>query len=285
MLNFLSVDTEDYYHATNLEPVLPRSKWLSTESRVEQLVQRVLEILSIHNTKATFFVLGFIAKKHPKLVKTIAVAGHEIASHGFNHQLIYQLSQNDFYQDVSEAKTLLEDLVGQKVIGYRAPNFSITDATPWAHEILAKAGYLYDSSVYPIYHPRYSNPDKPLNPYRVVTDHGSLVVFPLAVVAYKIFTKNINLPAAGGAYWRLLPLSYTRWALKTINNRELRPAVCYFHPWELDSGQPYFAKLPLLSKIRHYQGLKSFPDKLERIIAINQFSTLKTYYEQVSDTL
>ena len=281
MLNYLSVDTEDYYHAASLEPVINRAQWLSTEPRIEQSVERILQLFANHSLRATFFVLGVVAKRHPSLVKIIAQAGHEIASHGYEHRLVYQQTPLEFATDITKTKLLLEDISGQEVIGYRAPNFSITNACPWAYQELAKANYKYDSSIYPIKHPRYSNADKPLAPYDVETPAGRIIVFPLAVLPLSLGKYTLHLPAAGGAYWRLFPLGYTKWALKKINASQDRGNVCYFHPWELDDGQPYFSALPLLARFRHYHGIGGMETKLEKLLTSFAFAPLADYYAMV----
>lgn len=256
--NTISIDVEQYYHAANLSRVAPRQRWPYLPSRIIESITLTLALLKQSNTKATFFVLGTVARRNKQLVRSIAEAGHEIASHGFRHQLAYEQTPRAFYRDVASARKLLEDISGTKVIGYRAPNFSITDQNPWAHDLLFEAGYRYDSSVFPTKHPRYSNLDKPKVAYfQSLERQRKLVVFPLAVAQLNVGTSVFPCPVGGGAYWRLLPRSYIKWGLDQLKQNEI-PANCYLHPWEIDAQQPVFADLSPLTKLRHYGGTKTF---------------------------
>jgi len=275
MVNAIGVDVEEYFHAENIRECLGRQIWYSAQSRVEKSVRQVLDLFSRANVQGTFFVLGHVAKRHRALIQEISTAGHEVASHGYFHRLAYRQSPVSFRRDVRTAKHLLEDLIGKEVVGYRAPSFSICDSSSWAYDELITCGYQYDSSVYPIRHPRYANIDKPISPYLVERDGGSIVELPLAVWDLSILGKEYHLPAAGGAYWRLFPGWYTRWALRSIAARQ-RPAVCYFHPWEIDPGQPYFKELSWTSRLRHYSRLGTFERRLEHILKQFSFGPLKT---------
>ena len=269
MSNILSIDVEEYFHANNIQQFSPISTWDNLESRVEASTYKILESLAKKNTTATFFILGYIAKKHSKLVKDIANAGHEVASHGNMHQLVYEQTQKEFYEDILTAKKILEDTVGKEVKGYRAPSFSIKDSTPWAHESLVQAGYEYDSSLYPVWHPRYANTGKNPNPHFIETKSGKLKIYPLATASL----LNKRLPIAGGAYWRLLPFSYIKWGKK--QKREC--SVYYFHPWEIDAEQPRYEQLGFLTKFRHYGKSSVFLDKIENILDLFSFKSFEEH--------
>lgn len=257
MLNAISVDVEEYFHAANLAPVAGPSKWRGLPSRVVPSTQAVLDLFAKHNTRGTFFILGYCARRYPQLVKDIAAAGHEIASHGYGHRIAYLQTPKQFARDVRIAKNILEDLSGQRVIGYRAPNFSITDRNLWAYDALIESGYLYDSSTYPIWHPRYANSARSTVPEMLHRSAGSLYSFPLAVAETRVGNKVFRLPVAGGAYWRLLSKTYCAWGLQRINSQG-NWFTSYFHPWELDNGQPVFSNLPLKTRIRHYGGIAKY---------------------------
>lgn len=254
--NAISVDLEEYYHAENVRTFFDSE----AQSRVVESTNKVLELFDKFNIKATFFVLGQVAKKQPELIKQIAASGHEIASHGYNHKIVYQQTRDEFIQDITDSKKLLEDLTGKKIKGYRAPNFSITKNVSWAFEEIKNAGYEYDSSVYPVRHDRYSNVNLPRFPYK---HNSGLIIIPLAT--YQL--SGLRLPCAGGAYWRLLPEFYTNFCLKGLNKKEEKPAFCYFHPWELDVEQPVAKDISFLKKLRHYGNTKKFPEILGRVFS------------------
>ena len=266
MLNVISIDVEEYFHAENIASVIGRRRWLSSPSRVEQSTKIVLELLARQNIRGTFFVLGRIARKHPSLVKDICACGHELASHGYSHRLAYQQSPKQFKHDVLRSKKLLEDLSGRAVYGYRAPNFSITGRNLWAYDLLIEAGYCYDSSRYPIWHPRYANQDKRLQPEVISGASGRIYVFPLAVSLLGILGKELRLPVAGGAYWRLFPNVLLKWGLRRIQKTSPGWFSCYVHPWEFDPAQPVATELSWLNKLRHYGGIKSFESKAEELL-------------------
>ncbi len=269
MTNILSIDVEEYFHANNIQQFCPIDTWDSLESRVEASTYKILESLEKKNAKATFFVLGYVANRHKQLVIDIAKAGHEIASHGNMHQLVYTQTSEEFYKDVLDAKKILEDIIGEEVKGYRAPSFSIKDSTPWAYDMLAKAGYSYDSSLYPVWHPRYSNTGKNPEPHIKETKFGSIKIYPLSTAM--LFDKR--LPIAGGAYWRLLPFPYIKWGMK--QKREC--SVYYFHPWEIDPEQPKYEQLGFLTKYRHYGKSNVFLKKIEDILDLFSFKSFKQY--------
>lgn len=264
MINALSVDVEEYFHATNLEPFAPPRRWHTLPSRVENSTRRVLDLFAKCNTKGTFFILGYVARRHPSLVKEIAGAGHEIASHGYGHRLAFSQTPKAYYRDVHRTKRLLEDISGTEVLGYRAPSFSITHANPWAYDQLLRAGYRYDSSIYPTWHPRYANLNRSPEPERIVRTGGQLKELPLAVACLPLVGgHHVRIPVAGGAYWRLFPRPLVAWGLGRINEREGRSFTCYLHPWELDNDQPRFPKMGYLTRVRHYGGVAAFDKRVE----------------------
>jgi polysaccharide deacetylase family protein (PEP-CTERM system associated) len=271
MLNVISIDVEEYFHAANLAAVVDSSKWSSMPSRVNYSTHKVMELLARTNTTATFFILGSVAQKSPQLVREIAQAGHEVASHGFGHQLSYEQTPAQFFNDVHYTKQMLEDLSGKPVRGYRAPNFSIKDGNAWAYDKLIEAGYRYDSSRYPIWHPRYANQDKSTKPEIVSREKGKLYIFPLAVDVVRVLGRELRLPVAGGAYWRLFPKACVLWGLRGIQTKEPGWFTCYFHPWELDPDQPFFNNLSFLTKLRHYGCIKTFERKAEQILLSFKF--------------
>lgn len=266
--NALSIDVEEYYHANNLNIVRPPSTWESLPSRVEGSTRQILEILDDYNVQATFFILGLVAEKYPSLVRAIFDAGHEVASHGYAHKLVYENTKEHFVEDIGKSKKILEDIIGEKVSGYRAPSFSIKDSTPWAYGVLVEAGYVYDSSLHPIWHPRYANADKP----RVAHKIGDLWIVPIGTA--EIFNK-CRLPCAGGAYWRLFPRALCDFLMKKAGT----PFTCYFHPWEMDPEQPRIKELGALTSLRHYGGIAKFEDTLKYFLTRHSFSSIKEAYQ------
>jgi polysaccharide deacetylase family protein (PEP-CTERM system associated) len=254
--NALTIDVEDYFQVSALAPYIARSEWDSRECRVERNVDRILSMLDEHGTQATFFTLGWIAERYPQLIRRIAAQGHEVASHGFGHQRASDLSQAAFRADVDSAKKILEDLCGAAVHGYRAPSFSIGPSNLWAFECLARAGYRYSSSIYPIRHDHYGMPDAPRFAHRV---HDELIELPITTL--RLF--NRNLPSSGGGYFRLLPYAMSRWMIKRVNVRELESAIFYFHPWEIDVDQPRIAGIDRKTRFRHYLNI----DRMEQRLA------------------
>lgn len=261
----LSIDVEEYYHAANLAAVAPPRVWRRLPSRVVISTAKVLDLFDRCNVKGTFFVLGCVAARSPRLVREIAARGHEIASHGYAHRLAYEQSPKQFARDIRRSRRLLEDLSGTPVLGYRAPNFSIREKNSWAYDALIDAGYLYDSSVYPVWHPRYANLGAPTAPFVLKRDRGSLFELPLAAVPLHLGSRELRLPTAGGAYWRLLPGGYTRWALRRLK-AEGRSIHCYAHPWEFDAEQPVFLRLPVRTHLRHYGRVATFERRAEAFL-------------------
>ena len=270
MINALSVDVEDWFQVTNFEGVIDRTDWDYCQSRVTNNVQRILDIFSAMDVKATFFVLGWIAERFPQLVLSIQERGHEISTHGYAHQQIQKQTKEQFRQDVTKAIQILEKLLGQKIIGYRAPSYSIVPETMWAWELLADLGIRYDSSVFPIKHDRYGISGLPRYPFTVDLKAGrELIEFPLSTV--RIFGKNI--PIAGGGYLRLYPYWFVKWAVKRIN-RQGHPAIFYLHPWEIDPFQPR-QEVSFFKKLRHYSNISGTEGKIRALIRDFQFAPVR----------
>jgi len=260
MTNVLTIDVEDYFQVSALAPYIPRNQWAQRECRVERNVDRILLMLDANQTKATFFTLGWIAKRYPHLVRRIVDNGHELASHGYGHQRVSDLTEATFSADIELAKKLLEDISGQEVRGYRAPSFSIGEGNLWAFDCLERAGYRYSSSIYPIRHDHYGMPDAPRFAHRV---RAGLLELP--VTTARFFDRNW--PASGGGYFRLLPYALSRWLLQQVNQRDRQPAIFYFHPWEIDAGQPRIAGISAKTRFRHYVNLQYTEGRLQRLIA------------------
>ena len=273
--NGLSVDVEDYYHAEAFADRIPRETWSQYPSRVVRNTHRVLELLEEAGARATFFVLGYVAKLEPALVRAIQQAGHEVACHSYMHRRVSTMEPAEFREDLRRAVSAIEDAGGQKIFGYRAPTFSIVEKSLWAVEILAEEGFLYDASVFPIRHDLYGFPTAPRFPFRWLC-RGGRSVYEIPPTTVSVLGQN--LPAAGGGYLRILPMWYTRWALERVRNREGRPGVVYFHPWELDPDQP---RLPgsFKSRLRHYRNLPLMAGRLRELLRSGRFVPLKTLLE------
>ena len=256
----MTVDVEDYFQVSAFDKHISREDWDNIPCRIPANVDRILNTFESENVKATFFVLGWVAKRFPGVVRDIGESGHEIASHGDDHSRVGNQSPAQFRNDVETTKNRLEDVSGAPISGYRAPSFSIGRETFWAHEVLSEVGYSYSSSVYPIQHDHYGLPDAPRFPFR--TNQNGLLEIPMSSV--RMFGRNW--PCAGGGYFRLLPLAYSKWATARINKKERMPAVFYFHPWELDANQPRIEGLPAKTKFRHYVNLDSFENRLIRML-------------------
>jgi len=260
LTNAMTIDVEDYFQVSAFAPYIARTEWTTRECRVERNVNLILELLQRHHTQATFFTLGWIAERYPQLVKKIVAQGHELASHGYGHQRASDQTPEDFYNDVSSAKALLEDLGGQAVQGYRAPSFSIGHGNLWAYDALLRAGYRYSSSIYPIAHDHYGMPDAPRFAHTV---RPGLLEVPITTV--RLFQRN--LPSSGGGYFRLLPYPVSRWLLQRVNTQDGQSGVFYFHPWELDPGQPRIAGINAKTRFRHYLNIHRMQTRLERLLA------------------
>ena len=257
--NALTIDVEDYFQVSAFAPYIARSEWEQRECRVVRNVSRILDLLAARGTHATFFTLGWIAERYPDLIRRIVREGHELASHGYGHERASDLDEAAFSQDIRRAKALLEDLSGTAVTGYRAPSFSIGTGNLWAFDCLARAGYLYSSSIYPIRHDHYGMPDSPRFAYRV--DAGLLEV---PITTLRVF--NRNLPSSGGGYFRLLPYALSRWMLRRVNAADGQAAIFYFHPWEIDVGQPRIPGIDRKTRFRHYVNIDRMEARLQSLL-------------------
>ena len=269
IVNAISIDVEDYFHVSVFDGLVPRHTWDDCESRVSANTERLMKILDEANVRGTFFVLGWVAERFPELVALIASQGHEIASHGLAHRLIYDQTRNAFRDDVRRAKRMLEDITGTPVNGFRAPSYSITPRSLWAIDILIEEGYTYDASIFPIPHDRYGIPISPRHPYRLDRPNGGLVEVPASTVRL----WRHNLPIAGGGYFRILPYAWTHWGISRLNHHERQPAVFYLHPWEIDPDQPRL-QAGMLSRFRHYRNLHKTEERLRRLLRDFRFGTL-----------
>ncbi|TWH97685.1 polysaccharide deacetylase family protein (PEP-CTERM system associated) [Sphingobium wenxiniae] len=260
MLNALSVDVEDWFQVGAFERTIRRDDWDGLTHRVERNTDAVLDLFDAAGVTATFFTLGWVAERYPALMRRIAGAGHEVASHGYDHARVFTFTPEQFRADLRKSRAILEDVSGQAVTGYRAPSFSIDPRTPWAHPILAEEGYRYSSSVAPIRHDHYGWPDSPRFAWKPVKD-APLVELPVTTARL----GGQTLAAGGGGFFRLLPYGFSRWAIRQVNGQDQRPAILYFHPWEIDPGQPRVAGAPLRSRLRHYSNLSAMAGKLRRL--------------------
>ena len=260
MQNALSVDVEDWFQVGAFERTIDRADWDGLTHRVEGNTGAVLDLFAQANVKATFFTLGWVAERYPALMRRIVEQGHEVASHGYDHARVFTFTPEEFRADLRKARAILEDAGGQAVTGYRAPSFSIDARTPWAHAILAEEGYAYSSSVAPIRHDHYGWPQSPRFAWKPVAG-SPLVELPVTTARL----GNRTLAAGGGGFFRLLPYAFSRWAIRQVNGQEGRPAIIYFHPWEIDPDQPRVADAPLRSKLRHYSNLSAMAGKLRRL--------------------
>jgi polysaccharide deacetylase family protein (PEP-CTERM system associated) len=271
LTNAFTIDVEDYFQVWAFHKVIDRAQWDSFPRRVEANTDRCLQLLADTGVKATFFTLGWVAKRHPGIVKRIVAQGHEIASHGDEHRLIYEQTPEAFRADVLRAKRILEDIGGTPVLGYRAPSFSIAKTTPWAHKILAEAGHVYSSSVYPIAHDHYGIPDAPRFAYR--TPSG---ITEIPATSLRLGGKNR--PGSGGGFFRLFPLPLSRWMIHRVNQVDRQSAVFYFHPWEIDPDQPRIQNAPMKSRFRHYVRLPAMYGKLEALLKTERWGRMDTVF-------
>ena len=274
VINAMTVDVEDYFQVSAFDAVVPREKWETFDSRVAANTERLLALFEERGVKATFFVLGWVAERFPTLVADIAKAGHELASHGYAHHLVYSQTREAFRDDVRRAKDVIEGACGQSVSGYRAPSYSITKASLWAFDVLLEEGYRYDASVFPIRHDRYGIPDAPRHFHIVTRGAGRLAEAPGSTIRL----GPVNLPVAGGGYFRILPYMWTRWGISRLNGREGRPAVFYIHPWEIDPDQPRL-RANAFSRFRHYRNLDKTEGRLRKLLAEFRFAPLGTIVE------
>jgi len=275
IVNVLTIDVEEYYHAAIFRRGANPLPGATFESRVEQSMDLLLDLLRRHRTRATFFVLGEVAAAHPGLMRTLVSEHHEVACHGDRHEDVYRQSPDEFRADVRKAKAQIEAAIGRPVIGYRAPNFSIGRAQSWAYAILAEEGFSYDSSLYPVHHDRYGQPDALRFPHEIWRSGAtSLTEFPIGTTR----VLGTNLPIGGGGLFRLLPYALFRRAIRRVNLREQQPVMFYLHPWELDPGQPR-PPMAWRYRLRHYGGLETEADKLARLLGQFRFGTVREFLE------
>jgi polysaccharide deacetylase family protein (PEP-CTERM system associated) len=273
VVNAMTIDVEDYFHVSVFDGVLPRHRWDTMDSRVVRNTERLLAIFDDAGVKATFFVLGWVAERFPALVSTIGSLGHEVASHGYGHRLIYDQTQSAFREDVRRSKGLIEAAAGRAVLGYRAPSYSITPRTLWALDILIEQGYAYDSSIFPIHHDRYGIPVSPRHLYLVRRPRGTIIEAPGSTAK----VGPLNLPVGGGGYFRILPYAWTRWGISRVNRRECCGAIFYLHPWEIDPDQPRL-DAPFVSRFRHYRNLHKTETRLRALLGDFAFAPMQAVF-------
>lgn len=278
IVNAFSIDVEDYYMVSAYADVVKLHEWDRRESRVDASTRRVMELLDEYGVKATFFILGWVAQRHPALVRAIREAGHEVASHGYDHQLIYNMTPDEFREDIRKTKRILEDASGGPIFGYRAPSYSIVERSFWAMDILIEEGFTYDSSIFPIRHDRYGIPGAERLPHVIKRKAGAIREFPPST--WRVLGSN--LPMAGGGYLRLLPLWFTRTGISSINTNDRSPAIIYIHPWEVDPGQPRLNG-SLLSNLRHYTNLHTTIPKLRELLSNFRFGPIRDLMENVTE--
>ena len=261
LVNGLSVDVEDWFQVGAFEGVIDRGSWTSLDDRVERNCDRILEMFAAADVHATFFTLGWVAQRHGNLMRRIVDAGHELASHGWDHERVFRLDRDSFAADLERSRKVLEDASGQRITGYRAPSFSIDQRTPWAYMALAEQGFAYSSSVAPISHDHYGWPEAPRFAFKPLP-WSDLIEIPVTTAHF----GGRRLAAGGGGFFRVLPYAFSRWAIRQVNDSDQRPAVFYFHPWEIDPQQPRVTGASLRSKVRHYTNLGVMAQKLEQLL-------------------
>jgi polysaccharide deacetylase family protein (PEP-CTERM system associated) len=272
--NAMTVDVEDYFQVSAFEPVIERSQWDQLDHRVENNTRNILDLFAKNGIKATFFTLGWVAERYPDLIRRIVREGHELACHGYEHIRVTEQTPEQFRQDIIKAKKLLEDIAGAEVKGYRAASYSINKANQqWAHEILSEAGFHYSSSVYPVKHDLYGIPDAPRFAYHPLVNQ-SLLEIPITTIP--VYQKNI--PCGGGGFFRFYPYGFSRWAIRRINQKEKQSAIFYFHPWEIDPGQPRQHNIPLKTRFRHYLNLGRMEQRLEKLLADFHWDTMEKIF-------
>ena len=271
--NAFSIDLEDYFHTEVASQVVGLQSWDLMPSRIHSSVPRLLDLLDQHNTRATVFVLGWVAERYPALVREVARRGHEIGCHSYLHRAVFRLDRKTFYEDTLKAKQLIEDATGARVVGYRAPCFSITPGIDWAFDVLTELDFQYDSSVNPVRHSFYGNSNAPRHPYYVAKNR----LLEIPVATWRVL--GVNLPVGGGAYLRLLPYRYSVAGLRHLNEKERQPGTVYMHPWEIDQGQPGLA-LPWLSNIRQTWGTAGMGNKLSDLLKTFRFAPMAAVYSE-----
>ena len=277
----MTVDVEDYFHVAAFNKVINPNEWEKWPCRVEANTNKLLQLFADSNIKITFFILGWVAERYPELVKAIHAQGHEIASHGYSHQLIYKQDQNVFREETAKSKRILEDLTQVQITGYRAASYSITRKSLWALDTLAELGFTWDSSIFPTRHDNYGIPGSPEEPYKIVTSSGKILTeFPLTTA--KVFGQSV--PAAGGGYFRQYPYALSRWLFERASNNQTKPQIFYLHPWEIDPDQPRVPNASWFSNFRHYTNLSRCLPRLERMIDDFQFGTISQSLGSVTVT-
>lgn len=280
MYNALTIDVEDYFMVTAFSDVVKSEDWSKYESRVENNTLQILDILDEFRVKATFFTLGWVAEYYPKLIREIHHRGHEVASHGYNHRLTYDLSLQEFREDVRRSKALLEDITGESIVGYRATSYSIMKKSLWALDILIEEGFTYDSSIFPIHHDIYGYPEFSRFPVNIHREGvGDILEIPISTIS--IFGKNI--PFAGGGYLRLFPIRLTEWGIHRLNEKEGKPVIVYIHPWELDPKQPRLNGRRL-SIFRHYINMETTSSKLRGLLSKFKFGPINQVFHPCTKT-
>jgi polysaccharide deacetylase family protein (PEP-CTERM system associated) len=275
--NVFTVDVEDYFQVEAFRSLVDFESWNSWPARVQQNTERVLDILGKANTRATFFVLGWVAERHPNLIRRMIAEGHEVASHGYAHRPVHSMSRDEFRDDLRRSKAVLEECSGLAIRGFRAPTFSISRATWWAYDVLQEEGFAYSSSVYPIAHDLYGIPDAPRTPFYPVDDGGILEI-PIATV--RLLSRNG--PCGGGGYFRLLPYSLSRWCIGRTNARDGHSCVFYCHPWEFDPGQPRMHSVSAASKFRHYVNIPKMEQRIVRLLRDFSWTRMDSLFLQAA---
>ncbi|WP_199263552.1 XrtA system polysaccharide deacetylase [Desulfobulbus oligotrophicus] len=268
MINYFTVDVEDYFQVAAFERIVSPGKWDGYVSRVERNVDFLLDMLDEHGVKGTFFVVGWTAERYPDMVRTIAARGHELGCHSYAHKKIYDLTPEEFRADTARAKDILENITGQPITGYRAPTYSITKRSLWALDILQELGFTWDSSIFPVVHDQYGIPDAPR--FRFKWPDHDLVEYPMSTMP----ALGQNIPVSGGGYFRIFPYWFTRMALRKINSREQQPFIFYLHPWEVDPEQPRMNNAGWKSRFRHYCNLDKTASRLKRLLTDFRFAPI-----------
>lgn len=281
MINALTIDVEEYFHPSEVQPYVVDSAWNSLPSRARPQIDRILDLLDAYDVKATFFILGWIAEHRPGIVRSIASRGHEIGCHSYAHRLVYGMTPDEFREDTNRALTAIEDACGITPVAYRAPSYSVTSGSLWALDILVELGFRFDSSIYPITHDRYGIPGFSRHAVTYRTPSGPIVEVPISTV--QLAGRTVA-PIGGGAYLRLLPYRYTAAGIRRANLLEVHPVCLYFHPWEIDPDQPRLAS-GLIARLRTYTGLRSMESKIERLLRAFEFSPLSAVYGDPSALL
>ncbi|MCR9105125.1 MAG: DUF3473 domain-containing protein [Gammaproteobacteria bacterium] len=278
LVNAMTVDVEDYFQVSAFESTVDRDQWENFEQRVDRNTRNILELFARHDVKATFFTLGWVAEQFPELVRDIAAAGHEVASHGWQHTRVNTQQPEDFRNDIRRTRALLQDISGQPVLGYRAASYSIGRSEAWAWDELAEAGYSYSSSIVPISHDLYGIPDAPR--FAFDTAQGRLLEIPITTISFA--GRNIN--CGGGGWFRLFPYSFSRWALRKVNASDVEPGIFYFHPWEIDPHQPRPEGLGLKTRFRHYLNLDRTYGRLEQMLSDFQWGRMDEIFLHGNNT-